>query len=70
VTTILGLVSFSRHSSCRTPEKLYDLVSSILVAYFTGAKASTMLKEAAALMRPKVIDRIKLLKDMIQKDFL
>ena len=55
--------------TCRTPPKLLMVVDAVLAAYEAQHASGSMLKEAAALMKPEIISRLKELQQQIQKEF-
>ena len=64
----LQLVTLSTHI-CRTPPKLLMVVDAVLAAYEAQHASGSMLQEAAALMKPEIISRLKELQQQIQKEF-
>ena len=65
---VLQLVTLSTHT-CRTPPKLLMVVDAVLAAYEAQHASGSMLQEAAALMKPEIISRLKELQQQIQKEF-
>ena len=55
--------------TCRTPARLLMVVDAILAAYEAQHASGSMLKEAAALMKPEIITRLKELQLQIRQEF-
>ncbi len=55
---------------CRTPLKLEATIDAVLKAYDAQQGGSGMMGDAASLMTPQVIDRLRRLIVQLNKEFL
>lgn len=55
---------------CRTPEVLMSIVEAVLGAYAAQTTVRSSVEDAAALMNPEVINRMKTLHQDIRKHFM
>lgn len=53
----------------RTPEKLHQWIQLVLDAFHSNKKG-TLIKEAQNLMKPSVIGRLEILKEVLEDQFL
>lgn len=57
-------------NACRTPEVLMQTVEAVLRAYEAQAGSRGLVKDAASLMNPEVIDTMRQLQKQIRKGFM
>ena len=66
---VVRLVVTWNHA-CRTPEVLMQTVEAVLRAYEAQVGSRGMVKDAASLMNPEVIDTMRELQKQIRKGFM